>query len=176
MNIEKMVRRWEQFENDLASHKTWISEMTKRAWNKKDELKTLEQIIEQRNVCKRNCADIKLYEKHMEDFLTCANNLEEISGSVNVKTSKTQTQNEFYNIKDGNLKDLEETEAILLVTEHYERSLHEAKQWLDSFESKICESEDDINKCVHDELGSDFRLEEDSYPPQLPHPHVSSSA
>jgi methyl-accepting chemotaxis protein len=103
----------------------------------------------------------------MEDFLTYANNLEEISGSVNVKTSKMQTQNEFYNIKDGNVKDLEEIEAILLVMEHYERSLLEAKQWLDSFESKIGESEEDINKCVQDELGSDFRLDEESYPPKL---------
>ena len=99
-----MVRRWEQFENDLASHKTWISEMTKRTWNKKHEFNNLEEIIEQRNACQRNCSDIKLYEKHMEDFMTCANNLEEISGSVNVKTSKLQTQNEFTNIKDGSYK------------------------------------------------------------------------
>ena len=166
MNIEKMVRRWEQFENDLASHKTWISEMTKRTWNKKHEFNNLEEIIEQRNACQRNCSDIKFYEKHMEDFMTCANNLEEISGSVNVKTSKLQTQNEFTNIKDGNLKDLEEIEAILIVLEHYERTLAESKEWLDSFDQRTDESED-INKCVQDELGGDFRLDDDTYPPIL---------
>ena len=94
MNIEKMVRRWEQFETDLASHDKWINEISKRSWNKKNTLNNIEKIVEQRNTCKRNCNEIKTYQKHIEDFFTTANNLEEISGSTNVKTSMNRIQNE----------------------------------------------------------------------------------
>ena len=137
MNIEKMVRRWEQFETDLASHDKWINEISKRAWNKKNTLNNIEKIVEQRNTCKRNCNEIKTYQKHIEDFFTTANNLEEISGSTNVKTSMNRIQNEFSNIKDNNDRDLEEIEAILVVIETYEQKLQEATQWLDDFETKV---------------------------------------
>merc|ERR1712223_2245303 len=53
-----------------------------------------------------------------------------------------------------------------IVMEHYERTLAESKDWLDSFDQRIDESED-INKFVQDELGGYFRLDEDTYPPTL---------
>ena len=64
-----MVRRWEQFETDLASHKTWIGEVTKQTWNKKEGLESMDQLVELRNGCKRTFNDILNYEKHISDFL-----------------------------------------------------------------------------------------------------------
>ena len=166
MNIEKMVRRWEQFETDLASHKRWMGEVTQKTWNKKEGLESMDQLVELRNGCKRTFNDIISYEKHISDFLTTSNNLEEISGSKNVAISINQTQNEFANIKESNAKDLEEIEAILIVTENYERSLQEAKEWLDTFEAGL-EACEDTNQYLQKELGSGFQLGDETFPPVL---------
>ena len=46
------------------------------------------------------------------------------------------------------------------------KKLQEAKEWLDDFETKV-DGSDDINKCLEKELGNDFQLDDECYPPLL---------
>ena len=170
MNLEKMLRRWEQYERELCAHSQWIDQYMGLRWDRSP-IQTTDDLSELARTCTHCCREITAYQREIEEFSALGNQLVRTSGDSSsagaaagmksVQNSVSSIQKKFEALRDEFSKDSEEFERLTCQLKVVDAKTSEATDFLNSLARKMEECSDVTALFDH------LNVEEGSVPPVL---------